>query len=77
MKQNVDLNKKTQEGWSPLQLVVNKKNLDQLRELLISPHIDINLVTEKGTALHVAAKGGFALGVQLLLDKGADPKIFD
>lgn len=77
ISQDADVNKTTSDGWSPLQLVVNRKNLDEMTLLLNTQSIDINLLTQKGTALHVAAKSGYALGIQLLLNKKVDTKVQD
>ena len=40
-------------------------------------NLDINLLTQKGTALHTAAKNGYALGIQLLLNNKVDTKVPD
>ena len=77
LTQNVDVNKVTVDGWSPLQLVVTRKNIDEMKLLLSAASIDINLLTQKGTALHVAAKAGYALGIQLLLNNKVDVKVMD
>ena len=42
------------EGYSTLQIAITKKNFEIVNTLLMSTSIDINLVTSKGTALHIA-----------------------
>lgn len=48
-----------------------------MKKLLAVKSINVNEMTAKGTALHIASKLGFVDGVKLLLDKDADPKIQD
>lgn len=48
-----------------------------MKLLLNAPSLDINLLTQKGTALHIAAKSGYALGIQLLLNHKVDTKVVD
>ena len=73
----MSINKTTADGWTPLQLALNRKHLDELKELLNHPTIKINDITSRGTALHVAAKSSFYEGIELLLEKCADIKILD
>ena len=40
--------------------------------LLKEDYVQVNQVTNKGTALHIAAKNGNIDMVQLLIDNGAD-----
>jgi len=67
------VNKRTKEDWTPLQLSVYKNNIHALKLLLETPEIQVNTVTAKGTALHIACKQDKLKFIQLLLKYHADP----
>lgn len=54
----VDVNKCTSDGWLPIQLAINLKNLHFIEKLLEEQSINLNLVTSRGTPLHTASKLG-------------------
>lgn len=58
-------------------IAVNRKNIRIMKMLLDVKSLNVNEVTAKGTALHVASKLAFTDGVKLLMEKDADPKITD
>lgn len=58
-------------------IAVNRKNTQIMKMLLAVKNLNVNEVTAKGTALHIASKLGFVDGVKLLMDRDADPKITD
>ena len=51
-----NINSLTADGWTPLQLAVNRNHIDILKLLLSREDLNINEVTHKGTALHLACK---------------------
>lgn len=67
-----DINAEAEDGWTPLQLAVYKHNKLVVEVLLKNPHLKVNTVTKKGTALHIASKNGLADFVSLLIFYGAD-----
>lgn len=71
-KWNIDINKKTHEGWTPLLLAINKNNFEIFQLLLKQENLRINEVTPKGAALHLACRHGKNY-VAALLNKNADP----
>lgn len=51
-----DVNKCTSDGWLPLQLSINLKERYFMERLLAEPTISLNLVTTRGSPLHMAAR---------------------
>ena len=73
----------SKDGWTPLQLAIHRTNLDSnnikfkdnflvMRIILKQDKVNINELTPKGTALHIAAKSGRIEFVQSLIELGAD-----
>jgi hypothetical protein len=52
----VDVNKCTSDGWLPIQLAIDLKEPYYIEKILNQPGINLNLVTPKGSPLHMAAK---------------------
>jgi len=73
----IDINKCTSDGWLPVQLAINLKETYYLEHLLAQPTINMNLVTSKGSPLHLAAKEGNKEALAMLLDKEIDLNIKD
>lgn len=56
------------DGYAPIHTAVAHGELDAVRGLFSSPHIDINARTENGwTSIHIAAASGFTSLVEFLL----------
>jgi len=70
-----NLNSLTSDGWTSLQLAVYKNQTESVKTLLKESSLNVNEVTKKTTALHIAAKNGKTPLVTLLLEYGANPKI--
>jgi len=70
-----DVSLKTCDGWSTLMLATYKNNFDVVKILLNTGRINVNEVTCKGTALHIAAKNGKLCIVSYLISHGADCSI--
>lgn len=73
----VDVNKCTSDGWLPIQLAMDLKEPYYIEKLLAQPTINLNLVTSKGSPLHMAAKEGIKQYLIMLLDKDVDIHIKD
>ncbi|KAL4435092.1 hypothetical protein ABPG74_003585 [Tetrahymena malaccensis] len=74
--EGADVNKPTQDDWTPLQLAVFKNNLKVVKVLTDSDDLIIDQLTQRGTALHLASAKGFIKIVQyLVLDKNANPEL--
>jgi len=58
MEMEVDVNKCTSDGWLPIQLAIDLRDKYYIDKLLAQPGINLNLVTTKGSPLHMAAKEG-------------------
>jgi hypothetical protein len=58
MDMEVDVNKCTSDGWLPIQLAIDLKEPYYIEKLLNQPGINLNIVTPKGSPLHMAAKEG-------------------
>ena len=69
-----ELNSQTDDGWTPLQLAIYKDHMEGTKLLLNQPGLDINVVTTRGSALHVATNTGRLQMISLLLEHGADIK---
>lgn len=54
LKRKVNLSKVTSDGWLPLQIAVNRRNKDLIKFLIEQRSLNINAVSPRGTALHVA-----------------------
>ena len=52
----VDTNNCTSDGWLAIQLAIDLKEPYYVEKLVNQPGINLNLVTAKGSALHLAAK---------------------
>lgn len=73
----IDVNKCTSDGWLPIQLAIDLKDKYYIDKLLAQPGINLNLVTSKGSPLHMAAKEGNREILIKLLDKDVDIHIRD
>jgi ankyrin repeat protein len=60
---------------TPLQLAIGLEAMPIFKLLLSHPKMEINQVTDKGTALHFAIKTEKWNYAQLLLDNGARPEV--
>lgn len=62
LEMEVDVNKCTSDGWLPIQLAldlaIDHRDKYYIDKLLAQPGINLNLVTPKGSPLHMAAKEG-------------------
>lgn len=67
-----DINQKTIDEWTPLQLAIQRNHLDTLKLLLEEKNIKINELTSRSSALHIAASLNNKDIVLLLLANGAD-----
>lgn len=72
-----DINSEAEDGWTPLQLAVYKNHKPIVEIILKNVHAKVNIVTKKGTALHIAAKNGLTEVAFILLNYGADISIKD
>jgi len=72
-----NLNIETNDGWTSLQLAAFKNHIEVAKVLLAKKIVDINQITSKGTALHIAAKNARPEMVTLLLENKADPGLRD
>ena len=72
-----DPNLVTSDGWNALQLSIKKKNISTLTTLLAIKGVDVNKVTEKGTALHIAVKMNLQKFVDILVARKADDSLRD
>lgn len=68
----VDVNKCTSDGWLPIQLAIDLKEPYYIERILNQPGANLNLVTPKGSPLHMAAKEGYRDIIIKLLDKDVD-----
>lgn len=57
----------TSDGWTPLQLSIKKRNITTFKTLISAKGINVNQVTEKGTALHLAVKMNLEKFVDILV----------
>ena len=73
----IDVNKCTSDGWLPVQLAIDLRDPYYLEQLLNQPNLNLNLVTSKGSALHMAAKEANKDALLMLLDKEVDIHIKD
>lgn len=69
---NIDVNKISQEGWTALQLAIRKNNTKVVRLLIECKRLNLNDVTAKGTALHVALKEDKLAIAEMLINSGCD-----
>jgi len=67
------INLHTDDGWTPLQLAVYKNNIEAVKLFVRHPALNINELSTRGTALHIAAREGRIQMVSLLIKNGADP----
>ncbi len=58
LEMEVDVNKCTSDGWLPIQLAIDLKDSYYIERILAQPSINLNLVTSRGSPLHMAAKEG-------------------
>ncbi|CAD8176434.1 unnamed protein product [Paramecium pentaurelia] len=77
ISKDIDINKVTDEGWTPLQIAVHRHNIEIVKVILNHPQIDVNLITDKGIALNLACKSNQLKIIELLLLKNADLKLQD
>ncbi|CAD8097991.1 unnamed protein product [Paramecium sonneborni] len=77
ISKDVDINKVTDEGWTPLQIAVHRHNIEIVKVILNHSQVDVNLITDKGIALNLACKSNQIKIIELLLQKNADPKLQD
>lgn len=77
VKRKVNMSKVTSDGWLPLQIGINRRNKELVKFLIEQRSVNINAVSQRGTALHVAVMNEDAEGVRLLLTKNIDTKIVD
>lgn len=59
--------------YTPLQLAIVLRASSIFQTLVSHPKIDLNKVTKKGSALHVAIQNSQFTYAQKLLDAGANP----
>ncbi|CAD8094423.1 unnamed protein product [Paramecium sonneborni] len=77
ISKDIDINKVTDEGWTPLQIAVHRHNIEIVKVILNHSQVDVNLITDKGIALNLACKSNQIKIIELLLQKNADPKLQD
>ena len=73
----MDINKCTSDGWLPIQLAIDLKDLSIIELLLSQPTITLNLVTTRGSPLHLAAKEGSREIIMMLLERDVDINLKD
>lgn len=71
LSQKVDVNARTTDEWTPLTIAVDKRSVEICELLLRNPEIDVNQVTSRGSALHLAASNCHRELVSLLLEHEA------
>lgn len=77
LERKVELNRCTVDGWLPLQLAVHRRHTELLKLLLEQEQINVNEVTTRGSALHVASRLDFTEGIEILVEAGADWRLTD
>ena len=55
---DVDVNKCTSDGWLPIQLAIDSKRMESIEKLLDDQNLNLNLVTNRGSPIHTAARAG-------------------
>ena len=58
-QRNANVNKISDDGWTPLQLACYSGSLDTVLNILKHPKIQVNKKTVRGTALHYAVSKGY------------------
>lgn len=51
---NVDINMRTMDDWTPLQIAINQEHLDLLKMIIAEPTLDPNLSTSHGLPIIMA-----------------------
>ncbi|CAD8181669.1 unnamed protein product [Paramecium octaurelia] len=77
ISKEIDINKVTDEGWTPLQIAVHRHNLEIVKVILNHPQVDVNLITDKGIAISLACKSNQLKIIELLIQRNADLKLQD
>jgi ankyrin repeat protein/tRNA A-37 threonylcarbamoyl transferase component Bud32 len=71
LKQGCNINMETSDNWTPLILAASHGRTSCVSVLLKNPQVQINKVTKRGTALHVAVEYNHLEVVSLLLNSRA------
>lgn len=74
---NADPNVVTTDGWTALQLSVLKKSFTMVKSLLDYPSTMVNLLTCRGSALHIAVREELPDIVKLLMSNKANEHLKD
>ena len=77
LEHHTDVNTETIDHYIPLQLACFEDSYECVELLLSSPLIQINKMTTRGSALHIACKNGNKPIVEKLLQSGAHPALED
>ena len=71
------MNKCTSDGWLPIQLAIDSKRIENIEKLLEDQNLNLNLVTNRGSPIHAAARTGKREIVMMLLEKEVDIHLKD
>lgn len=72
-----DINEETYDSWTPLMLACTHEKTDCVKALLKFSSLEINKLTNRGSALHLAVAYGYCKTVELLLLNGASAQLED
>ncbi|KAM3139083.1 hypothetical protein pb186bvf_008894 [Paramecium bursaria] len=72
-----DINQLTGDGWTPFMIAIRQQYLPMIKILLQDKRLQPNIVTAKGSAIHLACKLGNRELIELLFISGLDPLVQD
>ncbi|CAD8047261.1 unnamed protein product [Paramecium sonneborni] len=73
----IDINQETLDGWTSLLISIRQQHISITRYLLNQQSINVNLVTQQSSALHLACRMENTKVIQMLQEKDADFLIQD
>mmetsp|Transcript_16026 Transcript_16026/g.29361 ORF Transcript_16026/g.29361 Transcript_16026/m.29361 type:complete len:769 (+) Transcript_16026:33-2339(+) len=77
LSRGASCNKESRDGWTPLQLAASKGFIDCVNSLLKHERIQINKMTNRPPALHLACEGGHFDVVRAIIEAGASMTMED